>query len=267
LSEGSFTNTATVRNVNEGDPNPNNNSASDTVVIEPIADVEMTGKSVTPGTVRAGEVATYVLSFRNNGPSPALGVTVNDQFTFPGGDSGVTVTQITSSKAGSSCSIAAGAVLTPGSSNFSCTIGTLANGETQTITLLVRPNFQAGNPARSFGNLARVNTTSVENPAGGDNGNNERSATLAVTAAAVDLLVNKTDRVGAVNFDPVAYTAGSSFLAYQVSVNNSGPSYATGAQVTETMTPRRASACVLSAMSPPSAAVPATRCRCAASPT
>ena len=237
LSEGSFTNTATVRNVNEGDPNPNNNSASDTVVIEPIADVEMTGKSVTPGTVRAGEVATYVLSFRNNGPSPALGVTVNDQFTFPGGDSGVTVTQITSSKAGSSCSIAAGAVLTPGSSNFSCTIGTLANGETQTITLLVRPNFQAGNPARSFGNLARVNTTSVENPAGGDNGNNERSATLAVTAAAVDLLVNKTDRVGAVNFDPVAYTAGSSFLAYQVSVNNSGPSYATGAQVTETMTP------------------------------
>jgi uncharacterized repeat protein (TIGR01451 family) len=237
LQEGSYTNTATVGNVNEGDPNPNNNSASDTVVIDPIADVQMTGKTVTPAAVRAGEVATYVLSFRNNGPSPAAGVTVTDTFTLPVGDSGVTVTSIASSKAGSSCSIAAGALLTPGTSSFNCTIGTLANGETQSITLAVRPNFQAGNGTRSFGNLARVDTTTVENPAGGDNGNNEQSATLSVTPAAVDLLVNKSDRVGAVNLDPVGFDPTGTFLGYQVAVTNNGPSFATNVRITENMVP------------------------------
>ncbi len=237
LNDGSFTNTASVSNVNEGDPNPNNNQASDTVVIAPIADVEMTGKTVSPAAVRAGEVATYVLSYRNNGPSPAQNVSVGDTFSFPVGDNGVTVTQVLSSAPGSSCSIAAGAVLNPASPAFSCTIGTLANGQTESITLRVRPNFQAGNGARSFSNLARVNTSSVENPAGGDNGNNTQSATLNITAAAVDLLVNKTDRVGALNLDPVPFVAGGTFLGYQVAVTNNGPSYATGVRITEVMTP------------------------------
>jgi uncharacterized repeat protein (TIGR01451 family) len=237
LQDGSFTNTATVFNTAEGDPNPANNTATDTVTIAPIADVEMTGKSVTPSPVRAGEEATYVLSFRNNGPSTATGVTVADTFTFAPADAGLTVLSLTSSKAGSTCSIAAGAQLTPAAAGFNCTIGSLANGETQSITLIARPNWQAGNAARSFGNLARVNTTSVENPAGGDNGNNERSATLPVQPAAVDLLVNKTDRVGAVNLDPVGFDAGNTFLSYQVGVTNNGPSFASGVTITETLTP------------------------------
>ncbi len=232
LQEGSFTNTATVSNTAEGDPNASNNTASDTVEIAPIADVEMTGKTVTPASVLAGELATYVMSFRNNGPSPALGVSLTDTFTFPVGDSGVTVVSIASSAAGSTCTIAAGAVLAPGSSNFSCSIGTLANGETQSVTLRVRPNFQAGNAARTFTNVARVSTTSTENVGGGDNGNNEQSASLAVGAASLDLLVNKTDAV-----DPVPYTAGSSFLDYQVAVTNNGPSFGTGVRISENMVP------------------------------
>ena len=237
LREGSFTNTATVSNVNEGDPDSSNNSATDTVVITPIADVQMTGKTVTPTSVRAGEVATYVLSFRNNGPSAALGVTVTDTFSFPVGDSGVTVTQVSNSVSGGTCSIAAGAVLNPASPAFNCTIGTLANGQTETITLRVRPNYLAGNAARSFGNVARVATTSVESPTGGDNGNNEQSATLAVTPAEVDLLVNVTDRVGAVNLDPVPYVVSNSFLSYELNVTNSGPSFASGVRISQVMTP------------------------------
>ena len=241
LQDGSFTNTASVSNSNEGDPNAANNSASDTVVIEPIADVELTGKSVTPGTVRAGEIATYVLSFRNNGPSTAAAVTVSDTFTFPGGtpaDAGTTVVEIVSSKGGSSCSIAAGAVLNAASSAFSCTIGALANGETQSITLRVRPNFQPGNGGRTFTNLARVNTATPEAPDGGDNGNNQQSAALNISAAALDLLVNKTDRVGALNFDPVPFLAsGSAFLNYQVTVTNNGPSFGTNVRISENMVP------------------------------
>ena len=232
LQEGNFTNTATVSNTAEGDPNASNNTASDTVDIAPIADVEMTGKTVTPSSVLAGEVATYVMSFRNNGPSPAVGVSLADTFTFPVADSGVTVISIASSAAGSTCTIAAGAVLAPGSSSFSCSIGTLANGETQSVTLRVRPNFQAGNAARTFTNVVRVSTTSAERVGGGDNGNNEQNASLSVGAALLDLLVNKTDAV-----DPVPYTAGSSFLGYQVSVTNNGPSFGTGVQVTENMVP------------------------------
>ena len=122
MQDGTFTNTATVGNTVEGDPNAANNSASDTVQIDPIADVELTGKSVTPAAVRAGEPATYVISYRNNGPSPALNVSVGDVFSFAVGDPGATVLSISTSKPGSTCSIAAGAVLLPGNSTYACTI-------------------------------------------------------------------------------------------------------------------------------------------------
>ncbi|MGR6797052.1 SdrD B-like domain-containing protein [Sphaerotilus sulfidivorans] len=232
MSDGSFTNTATVTNTAEGDPTPGNNSASDTVTIEPIADVEVTGKTVSPASVRAGETATYVISYRNNGPSTAASVLVSDTFTFGVGDTGLTVVSIASNKPGSTCTVGAGSVLNPGAPAYSCTIGSLTNGETRTITLVVRPNFMAGDPARTFNNTAAITTTTVENPAGGDNGNNSRSAVLNITASSIDLLVNTTDVT-----DPVPYTAGNTFLNYRVRVTSNGPSYGTNVHVTNTMAP------------------------------
>ncbi len=232
MLDGTFTNNVTVSNVTEGDPNPSNNTASDTVTIAAIADVQMTGKTATPSAIRAGETTTYVLSFRNNGPSTAANVSVNDVFTFPGGDSGLTVVSIASSKGGSTCSIAAGAVLNPGSNSFICTIGSLTNGEAQSITLVVRPNFQAGNGSRTFTNVATVTTTTAENTSGTDNGNNSQSASLTVNPASLDLLVNTTDIV-----DPVPYSAGSTFLDYRVRVTSAGPSFGTNVRISETMTP------------------------------
>ena len=230
LTAGTFTNTATVRNTAEGDPVAGNNSASDTVTIDPIADVELTGKTASPAAIRAGEQSTYVISYRNNGPSSATAVAVTDQFAFPAGDSGVTVLSIAAT-GGATCSIAAGAVLAPGADSFSCNAGTVANGVTQTVTLVVRANFQAGNAGRVFNNTASVTTTSVENPAGGDNGNNSRSAVLTVNASQVDLLTNKIDFE-----DPVPF-AGNAFINYRVNVTNNGPSYATNVRISETMTP------------------------------
>ena len=231
MQEGSYTNTATVFNTVEGDPNAGNNSASDTVQIDPIADVAVTGKTATPAAIRAGEQTTYVISYQNNGPSPATIVAVGDQFTFPAGDSGVTVISINSSKSGSTCTVAAGQVLAPGSDSFSCTVGTMANNETQTITLVVRANFQSGNAIRTFNNTATITTTSVENPAGGNNGNNSLSAVLTVNPSLVDLLTNKVDFV-----DPVPF-AGNAFIDYRVNVTSNGPSYATNVRITEVMTP------------------------------
>ena len=196
----------------------------------------MTGKSVTPNPVRAGEIATFVLSFRNNGPSTAAGVMVTDTMTFPPGDAGATVTEITSSKSGSTCSIAAGSVLSGASSTFTCNIGSLANGEVQSITLRLRPNYQPGNGDRVYTNTASISTTTVESTSG-SGAANSKVATLNVSGAQVDLLVNKLDRVGAQVFDPVAYLPGATFLSYDVRVTNNGPSYATGVQFTETITP------------------------------
>ena len=231
---GSFTNTASVSNSAEGDPNPNNNTASDTVVIEPIADVQMTRKRIEPSTnlVKAGERATYVLEFKNNGPSPALNVTVDDSFSFAPGDPGFTVVAITPSKAGATCSVAAGSQITSATPGFSCSLGSLTNQEEGSISLVVRPNFQPGNAQRSVSNNAHIATSSVENPEGGDNGNNRQAATLTIAPAALNLLVNKTD----VN-DPVRYVAGNTFLDYRVAVSNVGPSFGTGVKITETMTP------------------------------
>jgi len=65
--------------------------------------------------VRAGENATYVLSFRNNGPSAAQAVSVSDAIAFAPGDAGLTVISLASSKGGSTCSLGAGAQL-PGPS-------------------------------------------------------------------------------------------------------------------------------------------------------
>jgi uncharacterized repeat protein (TIGR01451 family) len=239
LADGSFTNTATVTNTVEGDPNSANNTAQDTVQILPIADVAMTGKSVTPGSVRAGENVSYVLSYANNGPSLAEGVVVSDSFTFAdGADTGFTVVSISSTRSGSTCSIAAGAQITPAANTFSCTIGTLANGDTHSVTLVVRPNFMAGNPARTVANTASITTTSTENPTGGNNGNNSRSASLTINPALLNLLTNKTDLV-----DPLPYYApgeppdGGTFMQYRVLVSNTGPSYGTGVKITEVMTP------------------------------
>ena len=230
LQDGAFTNTAVVSNTREGDPNSANNSASDTVLIEPIADVQMLAKTVLPTAVRAGENATYVISFRNNGPSPALNVRVSDSFTFPAGDTGLTVVSITSP--GLACALAAGGQISPASPSFGCTVGTLANASAGSITLVVRPNFMPGNPVRSISNSAAITTDSREAPDGSDNGNNRQAATLTVNPAALNLLLNKTDVV-----DPVPYFTGATFLDYRVAVSNAGPSYGTGVKITETMTP------------------------------
>ena len=241
MREGDFTNSSTVENTVEGDPDRSNNTATDTVTIAPLADMQMTGKSITPGTVKAGEVATYVLSFRNNGPSTAQNVVVTDTFTFPAGDTGYTVTQITPSKG--SCAVNAGTnpngvdvndVLGPARNAFTCQIGSMASGETQTVTLKGRPNFRSGNAARVFTNVADVTTTTAERPDGTDGGNNAQGPiTLNVDPASLDLLVNKDDT----GFDPIAFTSGSTFLSYRVNATNNGPSYATAAKVTEVMTP------------------------------
>ena len=102
LAAGTYTNTATVSNTAEGDSNSANNSASDTVTIAPIADIELTGKTVTPaGGARRRAARPTSSRTATTARRRRVGGDLSDVFTFPAGDPALTVMSIVSSKPGS----------------------------------------------------------------------------------------------------------------------------------------------------------------------
>ena len=84
-ASGTLNNTATVSSAT-ADPNPANNSAtdSDTITAAPVmADLSLTKTVQGSGAVQVGGNVTYTLTVTNNGPGNATGVTVTD--TLPAG--------------------------------------------------------------------------------------------------------------------------------------------------------------------------------------
>ncbi|BCM24291.1 beta strand repeat-containing protein [Methyloradius palustris] len=244
LNSGSFTNTATATSTTQGDTNTSNNSASVAVQIAPIADVEMVSKILTPSTTKAGTDATYVLTFRNNGPSQAANVSVTDTFTVAAADPGFTVISITptnwTSGAPTCTGLTAGQSYGAGSTpTLTCTGTTLNSGEQRTVQIVVRPNWKSGQSADwTIPNTASITTSTAENINGTDGGNNSKTALLTVQAASVDLLINNND-----NVDPLGYDASNSGnnaqndVIYTINTVNNGPSLATGVRFTYAITP------------------------------
>jgi uncharacterized repeat protein (TIGR01451 family) len=223
LYDGNQTNTATVDSTVVGDPDRSNNSATATVYIEPICDVQMQNKTVSPASVPAETEATYVLTFRNNGPSTAANVVVTDAFT---GDTDFTM--ISASPAEGFCSWDNGTKI------LTCNGITLNNGESRTVTVIIRPNWQSGDPTRTVNNTATIATDTTESNAA----NNSRTQTLTVTASDLDLLVNKTDLVDPIGFDSRPGYESNNIITYLVRITNRGASLATGVVLTDAMTPK-----------------------------
>lgn len=279
---GRFCNTAGVRidpavAGSIGEANPNNNSASDWVKIDPVANVATTAKSITSGSPgRAGVNTTYVISYQNMGPSTARGVVFTDTFTLPANDAGFVLLSATRTGSGdTSCSVTrqdAGIVSAPGAggTSWSNTSGAAATlqltckpqdmvyNSTQSMTVVIRPNVNSGNTGRQFSNVGTfhfdLNGDGVEDPASGTDGNgisynynsrtddDARSAVLNFQPGTVDLIVNKIDQgfTGAV--DPLGFDSRVGYEAnndflYQVSVRNAGPSLATATLIEDTITP------------------------------
>ena len=124
---GGISNTANVA-ANEFDPNLNNNHDTQvtTVNAAPSADLSIT-KSDSPDPVNVGSSLTYTITVKNNGPSAATGVTMTD--TLPG-----TVTFVSATPSQGNCS---------GTATVTCNLGSLSNGASATVTIVVTPN-QAG---------------------------------------------------------------------------------------------------------------------------
>jgi uncharacterized repeat protein (TIGR01451 family) len=199
----SVDNTAVVAGA-EADPDPADNSDTETTTVNGTADLEVS-KTATNGPVNAGEFVVYEISVANNGPTNAGDVTVTD--ALPAGT--------TYRAAGSSneCSEAAGTV--------TCGFGVVANGDTETRTVILQTSA-VNSP--SFDNTATVDSP-TNDPV---NGNDSDTETVDVNPAA-DLALTKLDAI-----DPVSV---GDQITYALTVQNLGPSDATNVIVTDPLPP------------------------------
>lgn len=192
---GSTTNTATIDVSTTGlagfnDTNPNNNTSSVPITVEPRYDLRVT-KTNNLTALTTGQTFTYTLQAINDGPSSATNVTISD--TLP------STLEFISSTAGSATGQA-----------FTANVGTLASGATSTaVNVVVRVRSSA-----TGANIANTASVAADTPAQESNGNNNTATDTDPLTRTVTLNVNKDDSV-----DPVALGANFNYI---VTAFNSG---------------------------------------------
>jgi len=192
-------NDATVA-TQEFDPNASNNWTAITTVAKPSADLSIT-QIASPDPVFIGGTLTYTLTLSNAGPNSATGTVLTD--TLP-----VTTTVVSASAAGGgTCTTAVGAV--------HCTLGTLAKGGSDSVTVVVTPTIPT-----ILRNDATV-TAQESDP----NASNNWTAITTVAKPSADLAIALTGAP-----DPVP--AGGQ-VVYTATVVNHGPSPATNITVVD----------------------------------
>jgi len=161
---GTLVNTATAAApAGMTDPNPANNSATDTDTLTPQTDLALT-KSASTDPVSPGAPLTYSLTVTNGGPSNATSVTVVD--TLPVG-----VTFVSSVPGPPTCTL--------GGATVTCGLGPLTAGANAAVTINVTVNAAAG----VLVNTATVSGSETDpNPA-----NNSASATTTVRSGKGEL--------------------------------------------------------------------------------
>jgi uncharacterized repeat protein (TIGR01451 family) len=166
---GPLSNTAEVTTTTP-DLNPGNDSSTAVAAVGASASLGITKTAAEPFVV--GEDGTYTITVTNAGPSAAAAVTVTD--ILPAG-----ATFVSATPSQGSCS---------GTTTVTCTLGTLANGASATITLIVRPT--APGP---LSNTATVSSTTAD-PTPGNNASTEvvNVQPAAAAVAAVPTLDGKT---------------------------------------------------------------------------
>ncbi|HEV8578167.1 MAG TPA: ExeM/NucH family extracellular endonuclease [Thermoanaerobaculia bacterium] len=204
---GTLANTATVSGGAVNDPDPANNSATDTDTLTPQADLAVTKTDGVTTAIPGGSV-TYTITASNAGPSDAPGSTVSDvsapaltcTWTCVGAGSG-TCTASGSGVPNDTVDLPAGGSVTY---TASCTISSSAT-------------------------FIQINTATVTAPGGvtdPDPSNNTEADSDLLSGLLVDLSITKTDGVTSV-------TAGGS-VTYTIVASNSGPDSVTGATVSDT---------------------------------
>ena len=205
---GSLANTATVSGGAIADPDPANNSATDTDTLTPQANLAIT-KTNGVTQVNAGGSTTYTIVASNAGPSAAPGSTVAD--TAPATCTAFTWTCVGSP--GATCPA-------NGSGSINAIVGLPVGG---TATFTVNCTISGG----AAGNL--VNTATVATGGGVTDptpGNNSATDTDTIVANQADVAITKTD--GQASDIP-----GTS-ISYTIVASNAGPAAASSVAIADT---------------------------------
>ncbi|MEM1332021.1 MAG: hypothetical protein AAGG08_01065, partial [Actinomycetota bacterium] len=210
---GTLTNTATTTSATP-DPTTDGDQPTASDPISPSADVRV--EKIGPATdLVPGQPATWTVTVTNDGPSDAQDVTLSD--TLPAAIDATTIGTVTT--AGSlGCSVG-----TPTASDVSCTVATLAAGDSSTVE--VTGTVLAAVTDADVDNTATVSTTTPDP----DTSNDSSTSTTDVTASA-DLSVTKALTTGfGPSIDPGAA------VSWTITVTNIGPSDAQDVVVTDTL--------------------------------
>ncbi len=143
----------------------------------PSADLAVS-QTDTPDPLAVGNALTYTIAVRNNGPLSATGVMLTD--TLPSG-----VSFVSASASQGSCS---------GTTTLTCTLGSLANGGTVTVTISVKPT--AAGPLTNTATVAG----SVPDPVSANNTSTE--GTTVLTTADLSRLTVAVQGQGRVTSNP-----------------------------------------------------------------
>src|SRR6266540_1483170 len=201
-------NTASVQSQTP-DPDTSNNDDTTHTTVSAQADLSIT-KTDSPDPAPQGGNIAYKLNVKNNGPSTASGIEVDD--TLPPN----TTFQSIAMPSGWSCTTPA----VDHSGTVVCKKGSLAAGDGDTLTLTVKidPSVKAGTVIT---NTATVSATTPDPKTS----NNSDSAQTTVSASQADVSITKTA-------SPSPATAGEQ-LQYTIAVHNNGPNAATNVTVTD----------------------------------
>src|SRR3954447_2595789 len=194
----SFDNSATV-SATEFDPDSSNNTdnTGNAGLTGASADMSMVKTLTTAGPFIHGQTIQYTLLVTNNGPSTATNVQITDT------PSNLTINSATSTNC----------------SGLPCTIASMANGATETITVTATINAPG-----AFDNSATVSATEGDPNLANNTDNSGNGGTAAASA---DVSMVKTLTTAG------PFTIGQT-ISYTLTVANGGPSTATSIQVTDT---------------------------------
>lgn len=212
LSRG---NTASINSLDIGDPNRSNNTSTISSDVLPRVDATVS-KTVNPSSnVRVGQPMVYTIAARNNGPSKANRLIINDPLPL----NTAFVSVGTPSDSGTCTQVPA---VNATSGQLICEWANVPSGGQRTVTMTVRALAAAlGTTVKNTVNVS-VGSADTET----DTTNNEGFISANIIDSLVDILVQKTDGP-----DPVAL---GGLTTYTVTVRNAGPSIGTNLVVTDT---------------------------------
>ncbi len=191
---GVFTNSATV-SADEADPDGSNNSSQTSHNAGASADVTISKSLNTAGPFVSGQTVEYAIAVSNNGPDAASNVVISDT------PSNLTITTVS----GAGCAA------------LPCTIASLANGASETITVTATVDA-----AGVFTNSATVSADEAD-----PDGSNNSSQTSHNAGASADVTISKSLNTAG------PFVSGQT-VEYTIAVSNNGPDTANNVVISDT---------------------------------